>query len=538
MKTLASHASAKRTVFLLFVSVALACMVSIGPAFADAIPELSGDAEKSPRSGVPVPVKVSLDQPSTRNMAMDTLRQYRQEAYDEGIVDLPEGMTADEYINGVKWNADLERIAVQRAIESGASKEYSLHEPHTRLDGSSYITATSNGVHSSSEGFASWFIGDDPVLLEDMGYLEWARSSGGGIGYGMSLWKSEKASYIKNRNEGTRLLAGHYENLIDPRYKSYGMACVTVQGCEHAICAVEPSRESFETNDESVGYAGVYDAEYYANDCEYFTVDLLLYCADGGVTEGGTSQIKLAASSSLRGNDLWSVDSEKASYTSLSPWFLTVAADGTVTGVAEGVAAVYVRIGDEADVVRIPVTTEQAAFRLYNPYSGEHFYTLEPAENAMLVETGWRPEGLGWVAPRKSGDPVFRLYNPYAGEHHYTPSTAERDLLVATGWVDEGTGWNSVSENGQVLYREYNPNEYSCNHNYTTDKTEHDKLIALGWVDEGTAWSGVALEEGAFNDKPWRYFYWIDPNWSGDLHLQSVDVAEGEGSGKYTAGEM
>jgi hypothetical protein len=79
-------------------------------------------------------------------------------------------------------------------------------------------------------------------------------------------------------------------------------------------------------------------------------------------------------------------------------------------------------------------------FRLYNPYTGEHFYTASEFERDAVVAAGWQYEGVGWVAPEE-GVPVFRVYNPYAGDHHYTTSVEERDHLVSVGWNDEGIGW-------------------------------------------------------------------------------------------------
>lgn len=67
----------------------------------------------------------------------------------------------------------------------------------------------------------------------------------------------------------------------------------------------------------------------------------------------------------------------------------------------------------------------QDMYRLYNPNSGEHFYTANPAEKANLVKVGWKDEGIGWVAP-KTGDPVFRVYNPHSGDHHYTLDAGEK----------------------------------------------------------------------------------------------------------------
>ena len=132
----------------------------------------------------------------------------------------------------------------------------------------------------------------------------------------------------------------------------------------------------------------------------------------------------------------------------------------------------------------------QPMYRLYNPNSGEHFFTASTVERQHLIGLGWNDEGQGWTAP-KTGDAVYRLYNPNAGEHHYTLSTVERDSLIAAGWNDEGIGWYSDPAHGTPLYRVYNPNEFANNHHYTTNDFERGYLVALGWHGEGIAWYGV-----------------------------------------------
>lgn len=127
-------------------------------------------------------------------------------------------------------------------------------------------------------------------------------------------------------------------------------------------------------------------------------------------------------------------------------------------------------------------------YRLYNPNSGEHFYTANINERNHLVGLHWNYEGIGWVAP-KSGKPVYRLYNPNAGDHHYTADIRERNMLTQKGWRYEGVGWQS---GGSVpLYRQYNPNAKSGSHNYTTSKSENDLLVRIGWKAEGIAWYAV-----------------------------------------------
>ncbi len=131
-------------------------------------------------------------------------------------------------------------------------------------------------------------------------------------------------------------------------------------------------------------------------------------------------------------------------------------------------------------------------YRLYNPNSGEHFYTADVNEKNNLVSVGWKYEGIGWTAPATSDKPVYRLYNQNGGEHHYTLDASERDFLVSLGWKFEDIGWYSADTNGIPLYRQYNPNAFANNHNYTADKSENDWLVGLGWKAEGIGWYGVA----------------------------------------------
>ena len=148
---------------------------------------------------------------------------------------------------------------------------------------------------------------------------------------------------------------------------------------------------------------------------------------------------------------------------------------------------------DEKPVAEEPETVATIdMFRLYNPNSGEHFFTSSAGERDLLVSAGWTNEGIGWKAPVTSNTPVYRLYNPNGGEHHYTTSVAEKNNLVAMGWNDEGIGWYSDDACGVAVYRQYNPNSFSNNHNYSVSASEDAWLVSLGWKSEGVAWYGVA----------------------------------------------
>ena len=73
---------------------------------------------------------------------------------------------------------------------------------------------------------------------------------------------------------------------------------------------------------------------------------------------------------------------------------------------------------------------------------------------------------------------MYRLYDRYTGEHFYTSDVSERDHLVSVGWSYEGVGWRS---GGSVpVYRQYNPYARTGTHNYTADGSENDRLVSVG----------------------------------------------------------
>lgn len=160
---------------------------------------------------------------------------------------------------------------------------------------------------------------------------------------------------------------------------------------------------------------------------------------------------------------------------------------------------------DESDIVitnrdpNAPVDLSQSqglgVFRLYNPNSGEHFYTVDRNEKNNLIVNGWEFEGVGWYSPESSEYPVYRLYNPNAGDHHYSTDPGEVSTLESYGWIREGVGWYSAdaSNNSVSIYRQYNPNAQAGAHNYTSDANEDRQLGVVGWNREGVGWYGLKV---------------------------------------------
>ena len=136
-------------------------------------------------------------------------------------------------------------------------------------------------------------------------------------------------------------------------------------------------------------------------------------------------------------------------------------------------------------VTSIPAS-ENAIYRMYNRYTGEHLFTPYNNEANSLYKIGWTYEGIAWHAP-DDGETVYRLYNPNAGDHHYTVSTEERDALIAMGWHLDTAVFKS---GGKVpIYRTYNMQRGW--HMYTASKSEYGQLVKAGWKDEGIAFYGV-----------------------------------------------
>lgn len=131
-------------------------------------------------------------------------------------------------------------------------------------------------------------------------------------------------------------------------------------------------------------------------------------------------------------------------------------------------------------------------YRMYNPNSGEHFYTENSFERDSLVKTGWNYEGISEESPIKTvyNQAVYRVYNPNAGDHFYTENKAEVAHLVSLGWRAEGIAFYSSTSTQTPIYRLYNPNATVGTHFYTQSSAERDSLVRAGWNYEGTAWYG------------------------------------------------
>ena len=131
-------------------------------------------------------------------------------------------------------------------------------------------------------------------------------------------------------------------------------------------------------------------------------------------------------------------------------------------------------------------------YRLYNPYTHEHFFTAETVENDNLVRLGWKSEGgVGYIYKHAEKGGVYRLYNPTTGEHHYTMNEDEVAKCVKAGWKNEGVKWFSAQNKDVTLnklYSMYNPYEKKFYHHYTADAKEIEQMVKDGWRKEEVKW--------------------------------------------------
>lgn len=161
---------------------------------------------------------------------------------------------------------------------------------------------------------------------------------------------------------------------------------------------------------------------------------------------------------------------------------LTAATTPSTTTTSTTTNTTVATVPSEAKTLENPVNV----YRMYNPNSGEHFYTASLSEATYLFGVGWRWESTAYQASSSTGKAVYRLYNPNAGNHFYTTNQGESNYLRTVGWRYENIAWYAFGDAN--LYRLYNPNSTSGEHLYTTSTSERDSVIKAGWNYEGVAW--------------------------------------------------
>ncbi len=131
-------------------------------------------------------------------------------------------------------------------------------------------------------------------------------------------------------------------------------------------------------------------------------------------------------------------------------------------------------------------------YRLFNPNTGDHFYTQTILERDTATGSGYRYEGIGFyilsAGSQNLTRPLYRLFHPANEQerwedHFYTRDPGERDNAKnKLGYVEEPSlGYvydvsGSAKEGRTPIYRLLN--DASHDHFYTTDRVERDNAIS------------------------------------------------------------
>ena len=132
-----------------------------------------------------------------------------------------------------------------------------------------------------------------------------------------------------------------------------------------------------------------------------------------------------------------------------------------------------------------PTHLTSSMYRMYNPNTGEHFYTGSMEERRTIEAAGWKYEGVAFTICANEGAPVYRLFQPSTGEHLYTMDPAEKNYLAARGWNVEGIAFNSCPKMDVPQYRLWNPNATVGAYHFTASEEEMQTLLNAGWQYQG-----------------------------------------------------
>lgn len=192
------------------VATVSAIPVEAAPVVAPVVaPSKSLDVALGP--GVEVITTVELSQSEIREISLPYLRQVRATMYDNNVpfdgrplreAVTARGLTRDQYVHDLLWSGDMERIAVQRAVE----EKYSGRISHDRANNTGAFTATlPGGVRSYAENLCQGHI-TLQRCLEALTYGE--------------------ERHLRRSNGMANSDSGHLYNILNPRNSYVGVGAV------------------------------------------------------------------------------------------------------------------------------------------------------------------------------------------------------------------------------------------------------------------------------------------------------------------------
>lgn len=378
---------------------------------------------------------VKLAQQDVREKAISNLRRLRGEMWDKNppynSSTLRQeaaryGLTSKEaYVNAISWDVELEKKAIQRAVEAG------LVANHIRPDGSGYDIGFENlawGYSVTSAVYNGWGIGELDALIAAKGAFTYDN--------------------------------GHLHNQLNPNLKSFAVASVRGTTAQ-ALDWKAP------TNPAGTNLTGNYvvPVKFAGNYLSKISISL----DKQEYSIGDTVQPKVVYDG--RFTVPTQVDISDPSVVDTS--FIARSA-GSVTFTAAGKS------------VTATISSTKPVYRLYDRKTNYHFYTSSMEEVNLLQSRGWTLEGTAWkVSTSKEGNPIYRVWNTGTGERIYTRHWSEVEKLVSRGWKNEGIAFYSKDQ-GKPIYRLRN--KRTGKYLLTLHQSEVAKLVAGEWQNEGVAW--------------------------------------------------
>ena len=226
----------------------------------------------------------------------------------------------------LEWSADLETAARLRAAEASVSFS------HTRPNGQNWDTvfAEADAQNGKAENLA-WNAGDETADAMQQA---------------VELWYAEKAAYEKDKNDPS---AGHYAALIDPTYKTIGIAAFQGEGSELAATAAELS--TAETPEGEVAAQNAEDGTVTEQQIEVAAESLSLsITADGAkLKEQETLALGLSATVTFGEGDAARTTActviSQVQWSSSDETVATVDETGVVTAITPGEAEITAAVG-------------------------------------------------------------------------------------------------------------------------------------------------------------------------------------------------
>lgn len=439
---------------------------------------------------------IQLDQANVRETAIEALKKLREEMWDLNplyngkplqAAAREKGLaTKEQYATAIKWDQNLEKFAIQRAVEA------SFVAAHIRPDGTQHAIGFEN--------------------------LAWGYSTQSAINSG---WGYEELEDLQKENGMFSMSNGHLHTQLNPELFSFAVA--HIEGVTAGAYSWDDSKQLYGTNitgqyvinlkianelreiNGQLGYRGNSYFRPAVTGLVKHTDGQTYYVENGVVKTGFTGLVDVVQpiGTSTNGryqlqkikalvrngkldesaSGLVSVDNHKLQY------FKNGFLDTTHKGIVRYNGLLYY-VENGVGVLTKTTQTNPAVFsnmyRLYNPQTKRHFYTVHKSEMTLLQSRGWILEGVAWVnSTSTSGIPVYRVWNRQTGERIFTRIPAELEKFKARGWVNEGIAFRMPND-GQKIYRLVN--KQTKQYVLSAKLDEIQKLVNSGqWINEGVA---------------------------------------------------